>query len=126
VPDFEPRHSASSSGDSQAAEGAGARAIGRRCYQLVLDADPSETLFDVATRMRENDVSSLAVLDDGQLVGIITERDVVSAMAERATPDTGIAAYITPHPVTADPDESATAVVQRMLDLGVRHLPRDS
>jgi len=41
---------------------------------LVIDADPSETLSDVATRMRENDVSSLAVIDDGQLVGIITER----------------------------------------------------
>jgi CBS domain-containing protein len=90
---------------------------------LVLDADPRETLSDVATRMRENDVSSLAVIDDGQLVGIITERDVVTAVAERATSDTRIAAYMTLHPVTADPDESATAVVQRMLDLGVRHLP---
>ena len=90
---------------------------------LVLDADPSETLSDVATRMRENDVSSLAIIDDGQLVGIITERDVVTAVAERATSDARIAAYMTPHPVTADPDESATAVVERMLDLGVRHLP---
>jgi CBS domain-containing protein len=73
--------------------------------------------------MRENDVSSLAVLQDERLVGIVTERDIVSSVAEGADPETEIAGYMTQEPATAHPDEIVGVVVERMLNLGVRHLP---
>lgn len=90
----------------------------------VLDADVEETLAEVAARMRENDVSSLAVLQEGRLVGILSERDVVQAVADGANPRRALVAeYMTEHPATATLDEDSSVVAQRMLDLGVRHLP---
>ena len=52
----------------------------------VIDAYPQETLAEAARRMRENEVSSLAVVQDDQLLGILTERDLVQALSDGADP----------------------------------------
>ena len=59
-----------------------------------------------------------------RLVGIVTERGLVRAIA-RADDPAGIpvAAYASSGPQTATVEQDARAVVQRMLVLGVRHLP---
>ena len=90
----------------------------------VVDADVEETLADAAARMRDNDVSSLAVMEDTELVGILSERDVVQAVADGVSPArVRVRQYMTEHPATADPDEDSGRVARRMVDLGVRHLP---
>jgi CBS domain-containing protein len=89
----------------------------------VVTADAGESLAVVAQRMREYEIGSLAMLEDGRIVGIVTERDLVRALAERAAPDTPVAWFANPAPSWVDPAEDAGAVARRMLELGVRHLP---
>ena len=57
------------------------------------------------------------------LVGILSERDVVAALAQGASVETAVAAHMTLAPATAGPGEDFISVANRMLSLGVRHLP---
>ncbi|HEV2476970.1 MAG TPA: CBS domain-containing protein, partial [Candidatus Dormibacteraeota bacterium] len=47
----------------------------------LLSVSPVTKLADVARDMRVHDSDSVAVIDDARLVGIITERDLVRAIA---------------------------------------------
>ncbi len=46
-------------------------------------AEPSDTLGEIAEKMREADAGSALVIDYGRLVGILTSRDVLRAVADR-------------------------------------------
>jgi CBS domain-containing protein len=64
------------------------------------------------------------VVDGQRLVGIVTERALVRAIARADNPaDVPVAAYASSSPQTAKVEQDARAVVQRMLVLGARHLP---
>lgn len=90
----------------------------------VLEVELATTLQEAAQAMRERKASSVVVTEDGYLVGIFTERDVVKAVAEGI--DTAISHvrdYMTPTPVAVNPDTTVEEAVQLMLDKGFRHLP---
>ncbi|HVS05820.1 MAG TPA: CBS domain-containing protein [Candidatus Dormibacteraeota bacterium] len=90
----------------------------------VVSAHVDENLKSAATRMRAEDISALAVVEAGSLVGILTERDLVQAIADGADPEvTPVASYASFRPAAAEPDEDIRDVAARMLELGVRHLP---
>lgn len=90
----------------------------------LLATSPGESIGDAAERMRFYEVGSLAVLDDGSLVGIFTERDVLGAMADRCDPSrTPIVLYMTHGPTTISDDTDIADAAALMLSLGVRHLP---
>ncbi|HEX6262038.1 MAG TPA: CBS domain-containing protein, partial [Actinomycetota bacterium] len=79
---------------------------------------------DAAGRMQYQEIGSLAVLEHGKLVGILTERDLARALADGVDPaETPVAAYMTEEPVTVTPEADAASVAATMLDLGVRHIP---
>jgi CBS domain-containing protein len=91
---------------------------------VVVTVDAGESLASAARRMVSHGIGSLAVLDDGQPAGIVTERDVARAVADDADMAvTPVGYYLTVAPAVAAPDEDAQEVADRMLDLGVRHLP---
>jgi CBS domain-containing protein len=93
-------------------------------HRGVLTAYPDETVTTVAGRMQQEAVGSLAVIEEGRLVGIVTERDLVRAASDGADPlGTRVGAYVTHGVAVADADEEASRVVRRMLNFGVRHLP---
>lgn len=46
----------------------------------IIAASPSEGLKSVVKKMREHDVSQLPVFSNGNLVGLVTESDILSAM----------------------------------------------
>jgi CBS domain-containing protein len=93
-------------------------------HRGVLTAYPDETVATVAGRMQQEAVGSLAVIEEGRLVGIVTERDLVRAASDGADPlGTRVEAYVTHGVAVADADEEASRVVRRMLNFGVRHLP---
>jgi CBS domain-containing protein len=93
-------------------------------HRGVLTAYPDETVAAVAGRMQQEAVGSLAVIEEGRLVGIVTERDLVRAASDGADPlGTRVGAYVTHGVAVADADEEASRVVRRMLNFGVRHLP---
>ena len=90
----------------------------------LLSVDPNTKLADVAREMRMNDQDTVAVMDDGMLVGIITERDLVRAIADGVNPKEAAAALImTVDPATVTADEDVSVVAVKMMRLGIRHLP---
>ena len=85
---------------------------------------PSTRLSDVAREMRLEDSDSVAVMLDERLVGIITERDLVRAIADGLNPKQVTAEVVmTPGPATVSADEDVNVVAMKMMTLGIRHLP---
>jgi CBS domain-containing protein len=52
----------------------------------VVSGDPRQSLFDAAAVMRTNRISALAGLDGEAIVGILTERDLLRAIADGRDP----------------------------------------
>jgi CBS domain-containing protein len=92
---------------------------------LCVTAMGQETIADVSARMRFNDVGSAAVVDEHNvLVGIITERDVVRAVADGvAAEKTTVGEYMTSDPTVVDPRMDVREAGRIMLESGFRHLP---
>ena len=85
---------------------------------------PQATLAQVARRMTDDDIGSVCVTQDGALIGIITERDVVRAVADRRQPShTTVSELMTPNPDSLEPDISVEDAASWMLAAGYRHLP---
>jgi CBS domain-containing protein len=85
---------------------------------------PEDTLGEVAERMTSQNTGAVIVRDFGRLIGILTERDMLRAMAARVhTSEARVRQYMTPDPITAAPDMDLDEAAQVMLDNGFRHLP---
>ena len=90
----------------------------------LLSVEPDATLAVVAGEMRAQDSDSVVVMSAGRMVGIITERDLVRAIADGLNPKQAKASLImTAEPATVREDEDVSVVALRMMRLGVRHLP---
>lgn len=84
----------------------------------------SDSLAQAAVRMRENEVSALVVLEHGRCVGIITERDLTQAVADREWAETTpVSTYMTDRPIMVTPDTGVREAAAEMLETEVRHLP---
>ncbi len=89
-----------------------------------LTVAPEDTLGEVAERMTRLNVGAVVVKDHGRMIGILTERDMLRAMAARVhTSDARVRSFMTADPVTAAPDMDLDEAAQVMLDNGFRHLP---
>ncbi len=85
---------------------------------------PKARLAEVARRMRIDDSDSVAVMSDGRLLGIITERDLVRAIADGVNPaQTAADVIMSADPATVRADEDVDVVAVKMMRLGIRHLP---
>jgi len=90
----------------------------------VVAGSRDDSLADIAARMHRERVGAVVLLDGGRLIGIITEHDLVGAMAEgRDTRATAAAEYMTAQPMTVRPSDSLAAAAGLMTALGSRHLP---
>ena len=90
----------------------------------LISVEPETTIAEVARQMRTDDSDSVAVMSDGRLVGIITERDMVRAIADGVDPQQVRADVVmTADPATVDADEDVAVVAVKMMRLGIRHLP---
>ena len=89
-----------------------------------LSAD--DTLVTAAQRMRDADVGSLPICDDGgQVTGIVTDRDiVVKCIADGGDPSTATVGSIASEMVyTVGPDDQIENALSVMEDHQVRRLP---
>lgn len=85
---------------------------------------PDVSVAEAARRMMADDVGSLAVVDDRDLVGILTERDVLRTVAEGvANETTKVSEVMTPDPDSLSPEVSVKDAAEWMMAAGYRHLP---
>jgi CBS domain-containing protein len=90
----------------------------------LLSVNPETAIAEVARQMRTRDSDAVAVMSEGRLVGIITERDLVRAIADGVDPQQARADVVmTADPATVDADEDVAVVAVKMMRLGIRHLP---
>lgn len=90
----------------------------------VVSTNPEATIADAAKLMMSRETGSLAVMDDGELVGIVTERDVMEVVAEDGDPfSTTVSEVMTPNPDSLEPDAEVAYAADWVLAAGYRHLP---
>jgi CBS domain-containing protein len=85
---------------------------------------PEDTLGEVARKMVDKSMGAVIVKDYGRMIGILTERDMLGAMAARVhTSEARVRQWMTPDPITVTPDVPLEEAAQIMLGNGFRHLP---
>jgi len=90
----------------------------------VLSVAPEDTIGEAAQRMADANVGSSVVLEHGRLIGILTERDLLRAMAQRVHPsEARVREWMTPEPVAASESTTVDEAARLMLEKGFRHLP---
>jgi CBS domain-containing protein len=87
--------------------------------------EPSTSVADAARLMRDNDVGSLPVVENGRLAGIVTDRDIaVRAVAEGKDPQsTNVSEVYSGDLVTVDPQQDLDEALRLMARHQVRRLP---
>ena len=91
----------------------------------VLTVDPSDTIGEAAEKMNAANVGAVVVVEDFvRIVGIVTERDLMRAVAARArAAEARVRQWMTLDPVTIDPETTIDEAAQIMFDNNFRHLP---
>lgn len=94
--------------------------------QEVFAIEPTASLWDAACKMGELNVGSLVVCNERRtLLGIVTERDILRAVAERraALAELSVENHMTRDTVTATLDASLPEAMELMTERRIRHLP---
>ncbi len=90
----------------------------------VLSVAPEDTIGEAAQLMADANVGSSVVLEHGRLIGILTERDLLRAMAQRVHPsEARVREWMTAEPVAVSESTSADEAARLMVEHGFRHLP---
>jgi CBS domain-containing protein len=91
--------------------------------QEILAVEPDQSLSEAARRIWERRVGSAVVLSGEDDPGIITERDLLRAVAEGADPtSTKVGAYMTPNAVAITLNWHVVDAARTMIERGFRHL----
>ncbi|MBW8815951.1 MAG: CBS domain-containing protein [Caulobacterales bacterium] len=91
----------------------------------VFTAKPQETVGVVADMLHTRGIGALVVLDAERVVGIVSERDIVRAVATQG-PEAltrPISDFMTANVLFAEPGETVDSLLSRMTDRRIRHLP---
>src|ERR1700747_1374713 len=91
----------------------------------VLTVEPSDTIGEAAEKMHAANVGAVVVVEDMvRIVGIVTERDLLRAVAARTrAAEARVRQWMTANPVTIDPDTEIEDAARIMFDHNSRHLP---
>ena len=86
---------------------------------------PTAPVLDAIQLMAQRSIGAVLVLDQGQLAGILSERDYARkvVLQGRASSDTQASAIMTAQVVTVSPEASVAACMQLMTERRIRHLP---
>ncbi len=81
----------------------------------------TDTLELASACMLDTEARHLPVVDDGRLVGMLSDRDIQPHIGYLT--QTRVNAAMTPHPATVSPDVAVADAARQMLGRGVRALP---
>lgn len=82
------------------------------------------TLHEAATIMQQNDIGSVPVAENDQLVGMVTDRDlVIRGLAEKLPLDTAVRSVMTDTVMYCYDDQDLSDAVRNMAEREVRRLP---
>lgn len=86
---------------------------------------PDDTVYEAIEKMASKDIGALLVLEDGKLVGIITERDYRSKVIikGRSSKTTKVKEIMSTGLYCVKPSEKVETCMALMTDRKVRHLP---
>ncbi|AEB94915.1 MAG: CBS domain-containing protein [Metallosphaera sp.] len=84
--------------------------------------EPKANLVDAAKLMKREGVGSLLVMESGQPKGIVSERDIVYAIASDLPLNTELSRVMSTNLVTADPKTDVGEAAILMVGKGIRHL----
>ncbi len=106
----------------------GSRAARIKCREImtsnVQTATRGQSLRDVAVMMRDGDMGSIPVVEDGKLVGIVTDRDiVVRSIADGKDADSPVGESMTTEIFSVRPDDFVFEAIRLMGDKQVRRIP---
>jgi CBS domain-containing protein len=85
----------------------------------------AQSLREAAKMMKSGDYGAMPVVDEGRLIGMLTDRDiVVRAVAEGLDPNVAVAGdFATRDPVAVEPDQALDEALMLMARHRVRRLP---
>jgi CBS domain-containing protein len=85
---------------------------------------PSQSLTAATEAMRQQGIGTVLVVDNGQLKALVTDREMVRAVADGRNPaKTPVAEVCSPDLVTVAPDEDVDTARRRMREHAVRRVP---
>ena len=93
--------------------------------QVIHTVAPSATMREALEKMAYHDIGALVVVDDGQIVGIVTERDYArkGALMGRDSRETPVHELMTSPVMYVSPRESNENCMALMTEHRLRHLP---
>jgi CBS domain-containing protein len=106
------------------AQGGATMKVEQVYWPSVVWVTASQPLQQAVWRMREFDVGCLVVFEEGAVVGILTEHDVLRASAERVDPrDVLVRDYMTRDPRGIGIEDDVAEAAAVMMTARARHLP---
>jgi CBS domain-containing protein len=100
--------------------------VGSLCHHKPITVRPSATVHEAIQAMLGPGVGALLIVDDaGKLVGILSERDLMTKAADEqaAFRTLQVRQFMTPNPETVKADDSLAFALHKMDIGGYRHLP---
>lgn len=83
-----------------------------------------DNVFEVAQKMKELNVGAIPIVDQDQLVGMITDRDIVlRCIAEKHPPSSKVEEIMSKDLITITADQSTREAVRLMAEHQIRRLP---
>ncbi|HET6953731.1 MAG TPA: CBS domain-containing protein [Acidimicrobiales bacterium] len=90
----------------------------------VVAVDPTASLRAAAVVLGAEDIGAVVVQGTGGLDGVLSERDIVRALAAGADPDEApVAGAVAGDPLCVDVETPVAEVIGLMLETGIRHVP---
>ena len=91
----------------------------------VFQVNPSMTVFEALKLLAEHEVGAMVVMDQGKLVGVVSERDYTRkvALQGKNSRETKVAEIMTRAVVTVTPSTDTLACMALMSQKNIRHLP---
>ncbi|WP_312233971.1 CBS domain-containing protein, partial [Stutzerimonas nitrititolerans] len=94
-------------------------------HQNVHTISSEATVLEFLQAMAEHNVGALPVVDNGELVGIVSERDYARkiVLQGRSSVGTPVSTIMSSPVITTEPQQSIQACMSLMTDRHLRHLP---